>query len=317
MVFLGGEVVVDYSIRLNEMFDSTRLWINAYSNDVPCYIASKRLMREGGYEVDSSMIFYRRPTRLAPEAEDLICDTVQKLLPHEFYSEELQQDFPAPKSPEAAIQTFTTNRVLKLELVASEPLIHDPVAFDWDVQGRLWVVEMGDYPNGADPEAGKTGGRVQVLEDLDKDGRYDHATTFLSGLNFPNGIAIWRNGVIITSAPDVIFARDDNGDLKADHQQVLLTGFTEGNQQHRVNGLRWGLDGWLYLANGDSGGEISVVSRVVSHPDDGTRAHQESPASIRGRDLRFDPDSGRLEAISGQTQFGRERDDFGHWFGNK
>jgi hypothetical protein len=49
MVFLGGEVVVDYSIRMNDMFDSDRLWINAYSNDVPCYIASARILREGGY----------------------------------------------------------------------------------------------------------------------------------------------------------------------------------------------------------------------------------------------------------------------------
>lgn len=68
MVFLGGEVVVDYSIRMNDMFDSDRLWINAYSNDVPCYIASARVLREGGYECDSSMLYYRRPTRLAPGA---------------------------------------------------------------------------------------------------------------------------------------------------------------------------------------------------------------------------------------------------------
>ncbi|MFN8707916.1 MAG: dehydrogenase, partial [Planctomyces sp.] len=108
MVFLGGEVVVDYSLRMNDMFDGDRLWINAYSNDVPCYIPSTRLLREGGYEVDSSMIYYRRPARLTPETEDLICDTVQKLLPHSFYSEKLQQDFPGPKTPEEALQTFTT-----------------------------------------------------------------------------------------------------------------------------------------------------------------------------------------------------------------
>ncbi|MCA9059100.1 MAG: neutral/alkaline non-lysosomal ceramidase N-terminal domain-containing protein, partial [Planctomycetaceae bacterium] len=103
MVFLGGEVVVDYAIRLGDMFDANRLWVNAYSNDVPCYIASRRILREGGYEVDSSMLYYRRPTRLAPEAEDLICDAVQKLLPHSFYSPELQADFPGPRSPEESL----------------------------------------------------------------------------------------------------------------------------------------------------------------------------------------------------------------------
>ncbi len=319
MVFLGGEVVVDYSIRLNQMFDDSRLWINAYSNDVPCYIASKRLLREGGYEVDSSMVYYGRPGRLAPEAEDLICDTVQRLMPHEFYSKMLQTDFPGPLSPEDALASMKTRPDLKVELVASEPLIHDPVAFDWDVNGRLWVVEMGDYPRGIEPNSGKTGGRVQVLEDTDSDGRYDKATTFLSGIPFPNGICFWRNGVIITSAPDVIYAEDTNGDLQADLRKTLYTGFTEGNQQHRVNGLRWGLDGWLYLANGDSGGEIRAVATVDGIAVSGADAASGSSSSgvnIRGRDVRIQPDLGLVEAVSGQTQFGRERDDFGNWFGN-
>jgi len=84
MVFLGGEVVVDYALRLNRECDAERLWVSAYSNDVPCYIASKRLMGEGGYEVDASMVYYGRPTRLAPEAEDRIVAAVHDLLPDSF-----------------------------------------------------------------------------------------------------------------------------------------------------------------------------------------------------------------------------------------
>jgi hypothetical protein len=99
MVFLGGEVVVDYSIRMNDMFDSDRLWINAYSNDVPCYIASARVLREGGYECDSSMLYYRRPTRLAPEAEDVLCDAVQKIMPHKFYSENCSRTSRLQRAP--------------------------------------------------------------------------------------------------------------------------------------------------------------------------------------------------------------------------
>jgi hypothetical protein len=307
MVFLGGEVVVDYSIRMNDMFDSDRLWINAYSNDVPCYIASARVLREGGYECDSSMLYYRRPTRLAPEAEDVLCDAVQKIMPHKFYSEKLQQDFPAPKSPEESLKTMTTKPDLRVVLAASEPLIRDPVAFDWDERGRLWVVEMGDYPKGDDPASGRASalrvgapdasqteqeqnahggltpnrspeyrGRVQMLEDTDKNGVYDKATTFLDNLAFPNGIHCWRGGVIITMAPEVFYAEDTDGDGKADVRETMYRGFVEGNQQHRINGLRWGLDGWLYLANGDSGGEIagtgfvpgsSASGQGVSPPD--------------------------------------------------
>jgi hypothetical protein len=257
MVFLGGEVVVDYALRLNDTFDGDRLWLNAYSNDVPCYIASKRVLQEGGYEADFSMIYYARPTRLAPEAEDIIVDTVQKLLPPEFYSEETQQDFPAPKSPEESAACIQVKPGLKVELVAAEPLITDPVAFDWDIQGRLWVVEMGDYPGEGNSEQGAANsrkGRIRVLTDVDGDGRYDEAETFLDDVAFPSGICRWRNGVLVTAAPEIFYAEDTDGDGRADVRKTLYSGFGEGNQQHRVNGLQWGLDGWVHVGNGDSGG---------------------------------------------------------------
>ena len=103
-------------------------------------------------------------------------------------------------------------------------------------------------------------------------------------------------------SPQVFYAEDTDGDGKADLQEPLLEGFNEGNQQHRVNGLRWGLDNWLYLANGDSGGQIrsQKTQKVVG---------------IGGRDVRFRPDTGELDAEAGQTQFGRNRDDWGNWFG--
>lgn len=71
---------------------------------------------------------------------------------------------------------------------------------------------------------------------------------FLDKLNFPNGVMAWRDGVLISAAPDVLFARDTNGDGKADEVKVLLTGFGEGNQQHRVNGFSWGLDNMVHCA---------------------------------------------------------------------
>lgn len=84
MVFLGGEVVSEYSLRLRRELDASRLWVNSYANSVPCYVASKRMLPEGGYEVDNSMNYYGWPTRLAIETEDRLIGVVRELVPREF-----------------------------------------------------------------------------------------------------------------------------------------------------------------------------------------------------------------------------------------
>lgn len=86
MVFLPGEVVVDYALRLKRELDADRLWVTAYTDDVPCYISSRRILKEGGYEADSSMISYAQPTRFAPAVEDRIVSTAKALLPEGFRS---------------------------------------------------------------------------------------------------------------------------------------------------------------------------------------------------------------------------------------
>ncbi len=209
---------------------------------------------------------------------------------------------PRGKSPEASRASIRVKPGFQVESVAQEPLVNDPIAFDWGADGRLWVVEMGDYPLGNDGK-GKPGGVVRILEDTDKDGRYDRSTIFLEGLGFPTGLLPWRNGVIIACAPDIFYAEDRDGDGKADHREVLFMGFREGNPQHRLNGFELGLDGWVYGANGDSGGRIRSVKTGAT-------------VDISRRDFRFRPDDGRIEPESGSTQYGRHRDDWGHWFGN-
>ncbi len=209
---------------------------------------------------------------------------------------------PSPRSPESALRSIRVVPGFRVELAASEPLVADPIAFDWGADGRLWVVEMGDYPLGADGK-GSAGGSIKVLEDRDGDGRYDSSTVFLDRLGLPTGVIAWRNGVLISRAPDILYAEDTDGDNRADRTEVLFTGFDRGNPQHLVNGFDLGLDGLVYGANGDSGGSIRRPGAAEAVP-------------IRGRDFRFDPDLGRFEAESGQTQFGRHRDDWGRWFGN-
>lgn len=214
-----------------------------------------------------------------------------------------------PLSPEESLRRIHVPEGFTVALAAAEPLVLDPVAFDWDARGRLWVVEMADYPLGIDGK-GQPGGRVRILEDTDGDSRYDKATLFADGLRFPTGILTWRDGCLITAAPDVLFLRDENGDGKVDDggRTVLLTGFQEGNQQLRVNGLRWGLDNWVYCANGGHtpayGKEVQITSSKM-----GKRV------ALGSRDFRFKPDTGELEPLSGPAQFGRNRDAWGRWFG--
>jgi putative membrane-bound dehydrogenase-like protein len=208
---------------------------------------------------------------------------------------------PTAKRPAASLRGMRARPGFTVELMAAEPLVEDPIAMAWGPDGKLWVVEMGDYPLGINGK-GKGGGKVKFLEDTDGDGRYDKATVFLDHLPFPTGVFPWRKGVLITCAPDILYAEDTDGDGRADKVEKLYTGFFPGNPQHRVNGLVWGLDNWLYGANGDSGGVVRSVRT-------GARVW------IRGRDFRVRPADGAIEAVTGQTQFGRCRDDWGNWFG--
>lgn len=84
MVFLAGEVVADYGLRLKRELDASRLWVNAYTNDVAFYVASRRMIPEGGYEVDRSMVYYGQPAPFAPRTEDAIVGAVLDLVPRTF-----------------------------------------------------------------------------------------------------------------------------------------------------------------------------------------------------------------------------------------
>ena len=310
MVFLAGEVVVDYSLRLKNEFDRDRLWVTAYANNVPCYIPSRRILREGGYEAETSLWYYDRPARLAPAIEDLIDTTVAELMPPGFRVDPKKAEFPPPKSIDEALAAFETRPGFKIELVAGEPLIVDPVAIDWGPDGRLWVVEMRDYPSGMDGQW-KPGGRVKFLEDTDGDGHYDKATVFLDNLPFPTGVMAWNKGVLVCAAPDILYAEDTNGDGHADRIERLFTGFATNNYQARVNGLSLGLDNWIYGANGLIGGKIKSGRSLSS----AAATRNDGELNISGRDFRFHPDSGEFEPASGLTQQGRVRDDWGNWFG--
>ena len=194
---------------------------------------------------------------------------------------------------------------LVVECVASEPDVVSPVAMAWDHRGRLFVAEMRDYPSAS------TGGAIRLLTDNDHDGRMDASRVFAEGLSFPNSVLPWRDGILVTAAPDILFLRDTDDDGRADERHVLFTGLGTGNQQLRANGLTMGLDGWVHAANGRSDGSLRAVETLR----DGRWSRPDSPAlSIRGRDFRFLPDGGRAETMAGRSQFGLGLDDWGNRF---
>lgn len=218
-----------------------------------------------------------------------------------------QRDHPQPTRPEDSVNQIHVPPGYEVELVAAEPLVKDPVAIDWGHDGKLWVVEMADYPLGIDGN-GKPGGRIRYVEDTDHDGHYETSTLFADGLSFPTGVLVWGRGVLVTAAPEILYFEDTTGDGIADLRKPLFTGFLEGNQQLRVNGLRLGLDGWVYCASGSHHSGYGKASQIKSELT-GRRV------AIGSRDFRIRPDTGQIQPLSGPSQFGRNRDDWGNWFG--
>jgi len=215
-----------------------------------------------------------------------------------------------PYSPQSALKTLKIEAGFHIELFASEPQISDPVAMDFDEDGRIYVVEMHGYPLDIGPS-----GKVKLLRDTDGDGRPDLTTVFADGLVMPTGVMRWKKGVLVTAAPDILYFEDSNGDGRADIKKVVLTGFPFSNPQHTVNGPVYGLDNWIYLAfEGPSRGILfpqfsdpGQALRFLDRPD-------VASVEVGRRAVRFRPDSFAVEQRSGETQFGHAFDAWGHYF---
>ena len=207
-----------------------------------------------------------------------------------------------PLEPAEALKRFKVTRGVRIELVASEPQIVDPVAMRFDPQGCLWVVEMRDYPHG--PAAGETPrSRIKRLEDRDGDGFFETAEIFADELLFATGIQPWKDGLIVTLAGQVAFLADTDGDGRADKRETWYTGFAEENSQLRANHPYFGLDQYIYVANGLRGGQAVDARRPGAEP-----------VGLSGKDFRFHPTTGAYEAIGGVGQFGLTFDDYGNRF---
>ncbi|MDH3652359.1 MAG: hypothetical protein OEQ53_21900, partial [Saprospiraceae bacterium] len=204
-----------------------------------------------------------------------------------------------PKSPSDALSTFEIEPGFKLELAVGEPEVVDPIDIAWDEHGRMYVAEYRDYPNGPFPERAPES-RIRILEDLDKDGYYERSEIFADRIRWASSVCVWRKGIFVAAAPEILYLRDYDGDNKADVIDTLYTGFGTRVSEDILNGLKLGLDGWIYGVASYNGGDVYLKE----DPDHKT--------SVRRSDFRFHPDTRVFEAISGGNgDFGNCFDDWG------
>ncbi|HUQ69446.1 MAG TPA: PVC-type heme-binding CxxCH protein, partial [Planctomycetaceae bacterium] len=213
----------------------------------------------------------------------------------------------APHAPQDALSTFTLQRGFQLELVASEPDVVDPIDAAFDEDGRMYVVEMRDYPFLPEQRPKKyverqpeNWGAIRLLQDTDGDGRMDRSTVFADKLRWPQSVCCYRGGVFVIAPPTLWYMKDTTGDGIADVKEEWFTGFSLSNVQALSNGLEWSLDHGIYWAGGRSGADIS--------------RGMEKLFTLNRQDLRLDPMTRGLTPVSGGEQYGHTFDDWGNRF---
>jgi glucose/arabinose dehydrogenase/mono/diheme cytochrome c family protein len=159
---------------------------------------------------------------------------------------------PAPfRTVEEEMRTFKVAPGFRVEVVAVEPLVQEPVAMQFAPDGKLWVVEMRAYMMDVDG-TGENDliGDIVVLEDTNKDGRYDKRTVFLDKLDSPRAISLVDGGVLVAAPTNLWYYKDTNGDGVADQKTDIANNYGNlSGPEHNANGLMWGLDNWIYSAN--------------------------------------------------------------------
>ena len=242
----------------------------------------------------------------------------------------LATDAPKASPPEESIRRFRLPEGFRMELVASEPHLADPVAMAFDAQGRIIVCEIHGYnlegyldvrklneqgvldtavrripanPQAIEHAEREQYGTVKLLEDTDGDGRMDHSTILADRLPPCYGVVPARDGVIVLCAPEIVYLADRDGDGKAEVRKTLFSGFGVGELWTRINNPRWGLDNWIYaVSGGGSGGTI----RGPNLPTE---------VSMGAVCFRFKADGSALQPATGNTHgFGQAIDDFGDRF---
>lgn len=214
-----------------------------------------------------------------------------------------------PRKATEAVAEMKLHPEFQVKLTADENVAEKIMSLDWDPQGRLWVVETPEYPGGRDvnkndfkaywnrlqdPAKYPVGGkmdrqpkdRISILTDTNGDGVMDQKTVFADGLELPTSLVFYKDGVIVSQAPDILWIRDTNGDGKADKMEVLYTGWGTFDTHAVINNLKWGMDGWIYGTVGYTRGDV--------RSGDGSRKFGQISAGA----YRFRPDGSAVEQVS-------------------
>ncbi|MEK0445370.1 MAG: hypothetical protein RLZZ399_691 [Verrucomicrobiota bacterium] len=201
------------------------------------------------------------------------------------------------RTAEETVKSFDLTPGFEARVVASEPLIHKPIAMQFDARGRLWVAETPEYPNGRRPlkaepwketSALNPGNyerpatdQISILSDPDAQGKFTRKTVFHEGLELVTGFCLYKEGVIAIHQPDIVYI---HGEGKAQRVERLFTGFTPGDTHFVVNHLVLAADGWVYANSGGSLGAVGV-------------AFPEVKAKLSSGVFRFRPDGSAIEQV--------------------
>jgi len=184
-----------------------------------------------------------------------------------------------------------------LSLLASEPLIKDPVDLEFDEDGNAFVLEMPGYPF-EDQQS-----RIVLLKDENQDGIYDGQSVYAENLQLATSIMPYKKGMLVAAPPYLLHVIDTDDDYKVDVVDTLMGGFSTGNLQHNYNGLTYGIDNWIYAVNGGNSGKPYWWRDSTSVMD------------LRGQDFRFNLETNVMERIGESSGgFGLGMDEWGHLY---
>ena len=232
---------------------------------------------------------------------------VEKIDPNVDYKDRLPRI--PPRKPAESMKAFHIVPGIRLEQVATEPLVRDPVDLCFDENGRMYVAEMIPYAEDNSAKYGSPNGRVSLLEDTDGDGKFDKTRVFADKLVWPTGVMCFDGGIFVAATPELLYFKDTNGDGKADLREVVLTGFPTGNPNGVPGSLRWGLDSRIHGMPSTGGGQLKAVRW-----ERGAEGRKAEPIQARGRDFSFHPRTGELRLESGGAQYGMSFDQWGRKF---
>jgi putative membrane-bound dehydrogenase-like protein len=209
------------------------------------------------------------------------------------------------KTPQQSMATIEVAPGFRIELAAAEPQVIDPVALSIDENGKMYVVEMRDYS-----EKDKDFlGRIRVLTDEDGDGVYESSKVFLDHLSWPTAVHCYGGGVFIGDPPNILYAKDTDGDGVADVKQVIYTGFSRKNVQGMMNTFLWGLDHRIYGTSSTTGGLIKRVALgtlddVVKGKAKIAKDDESEAVDYHNRDFAIDPKTLDMTPLTGGGQHG-------------